>query len=78
MKMEEIFENFKSFVEERKNLQEQINQVERKRNELAKERNVSPNFIRYLSTPANLRRINKRKNNKPSKALISVKLGYEE
>lgn len=46
--------------------------------ELAKERNVSPNFIRYLSTPANLRRINKRKNNKPSKALISVKLGYEE
>lgn len=46
--------------------------------ELAKERNVNPNFIRYLSTPANLRRINKRKNNKPSKALISVKLGYEE
>ena len=46
--------------------------------ELARERNVNPNFIRYLSTPANLRRINKRKNNKPSKALISVKLGYEE
>ena len=40
MKMEEIFENFKSFVEERKNLQEQINQVERKRNELAEERNA--------------------------------------
>ena len=40
MKMEEIFENFKSFVEERKNLQEQINQIERKRIELAEERNA--------------------------------------
>ena len=46
--------------------------------ELAKERNVKPNFIRYLSTPSNLKRINKRKNNKTSKALISVKLGYGE
>ena len=40
MKMEEIFENFKSFADERKNLQEQINQIERKRIELAEERNA--------------------------------------
>lgn len=43
--------------------------------ELANKRNVNPEFIRYLSTPANKRRIaNRKNNNKPSKALISVKM----
>lgn len=37
--MEEIFRNYKSFVEEKRNLKEQIDKIERKRNELAKERN---------------------------------------
>ena len=47
--------------------------------ELAKERNVNPEFIRYLSTPSNLRRINNRKNkNKKSNALISIKMEEEE
>lgn len=46
--------------------------------ELAKKRNVKPEFIRYLSTPANKRRIDNRKsNNKPSKVLISVKMDNE-
>ena len=37
--MEEIFRNYKSFVEEKRNLKEQIDKIEIKRNELAKERN---------------------------------------
>lgn len=46
--------------------------------ELAVKRNVKPGFIRYLSTPANKRRIaNRKNNNKPSKALISVKIEEE-
>ena len=47
--------------------------------ELAKKRNVKPDFIKYLSTPANKRRIaNRKNNNKPSKALISVKIEDED
>lgn len=43
--------------------------------EIAIKRNVKPQFIRYLSTPANQRRIAHRKNkNKPSNALISIKM----
>lgn len=46
--------------------------------ELAKNRKVKPEFIRYLSTPANKRRIaNRKNNNKPSKALINVKMDNE-
>ena len=47
--------------------------------ELAKKRNVKPDFIRYLSTPANKRRIaNRKNNNKTSKALVSVKIDDED
>lgn len=47
--------------------------------ELAKKRNVTPEFIRYLSTPANKRRIaNRKNNNKTSKALVSVKIEDED
>lgn len=47
--------------------------------ELAKKRNVKPDFIRYLSTPANKRRIaNRKNNNKTSKALVSVKIEDED
>lgn len=47
--------------------------------ELAKRRNVTPKFIKYLSTPANLNRINTRKNkDKPSNAMLCVKIEDEE
>lgn len=47
--------------------------------ELAHKRNVQPKFIRYLSTPANKRRIANRKNkNKTSNALISIKMEDED
>lgn len=40
--------------------------------ELAKKMNVQPKFIKYLSTPANLKRIEERKK---YNSLITVKLG---
>lgn len=43
--------------------------------ELAKKRNVKPESIRYLSTPAYERKIANRKN---SKALIAIKMEDEE
>lgn len=47
--------------------------------EIAKRRGVTPKFIKYLSTPSNLKRIEKRKNkNKPSKAMICVKIEEED
>jgi len=47
--------------------------------EIAKRRGVTPEFIRYLSTPANLKRIDTRKNkNKPSNAMICVKVEEED
>ena len=47
--------------------------------EIAKRRCVTPEFIRYLSTPANLKRIDTRKNkNKPSNAMICVKVEEED
>lgn len=45
--------------------------------EIAKKRGVTPKFIKYLSTPANLKRINARKN-KISNALICVKIEGED
>lgn len=47
--------------------------------ELANRRNVTPKFIKHLSTPANLNRINTRKNkDKPSNAMLCVKIEDEE
>lgn len=47
--------------------------------ELAKKMNVKSETIRFLSTPAKLRRIERRKNkNKPSRAMICVKIEDEE
>ncbi len=47
--------------------------------EIAKRRGVTPEFIKYLSTPANLKRIDTRKNkNKPSNAMICVKVEEED
>lgn len=47
--------------------------------EIAKRRGVTPEFIKYLSTPANLKRIDTRKNkDKPSNAMICVKIEEED
>ena len=47
--------------------------------EIAKRRGVTPEFIKYLSTPANLKRIDTRKNkNKQSNAMICVKIEEED
>lgn len=47
--------------------------------ELAKKRNVKPETIHFLSTPANLRKIERRKNkDKPSNAMVCVKILEEE
>lgn len=47
--------------------------------EIAKRRGVTPEFIKYLSTPANLKRIDTRKNkNKLSNAMICVKVEEED
>lgn len=46
--------------------------------EIAKRRGVTPKFIKYLSTPTNLKRIDARKNkNKTSNAMICVKIEEE-
>ncbi len=47
--------------------------------EIAKKRSVTPKFIKYLSTPANLRRIDARKNkNRISNAMVCVKIEEED
>ena len=47
--------------------------------ELAKRRGVTPAYIRYLSTPSKLKRIDTRKNkDKPSTAMICVKIEEED
>lgn len=47
--------------------------------EIAKRRGVTPEFIKYLSTPANLKRIDTRKNkNRISNAMICVKIEEED
>ena len=47
--------------------------------DLAKKRNVKIETIKFLSTPSNLRKIERRKNkNRPSKMMICIKVKEED